>query len=133
MGRKFNLIGKSEDETIRIDIIEQQLADLNERFVQIFSDDIKSFDDLKKNYLLNLPEQLYLLSKFLGDELFFAGKNITYVDFSAYEWLDKQWMFAPEIFKQFPILINYLLRFQQLPTIKKYINSDNSISQLILF
>lgn len=128
MGRKFNLIGKNEDERIRIDIIEQQLIDLNKSFARIFSNDIKSFENLKENYLLNLPQQLNLLSKFLGEKPFFAGINITYIDFAAYQWLDKQWIFAPKIFKQFPNLINYLLRFKQLPTIRECINSDKSIN-----
>ena len=64
------------------------------------------------------------MSKFLGGNPFFAGQTITYMDFLAYEWLDKQTYFAPKMVRKHWNLIEYLSRFEQLPTIKKYMNTD---------
>lgn len=124
MGRKFHLVGKTEQENVRIDIVEQQLSDLNNIFTNLVYSQGEAYENLNKQYLTTLPQQLDLLSKFLGDRPYLAGKSITYVDFPAYEWLDKQLYFSPETVKKFANLVQYHSRIEQLPTIKKYINSS---------
>ncbi len=55
------------------------------------------------------------------------GDSLTYVDFLAYEYLDQQKLFAPDIVSKFDNLVQFLARFESLPTIAKYMKSDKFI------
>jgi len=123
LARKHKLDGATEQEKIRIDMVEQQLTDNNMAFARICYD--PNFETLKVEFLKNLPNMLELLSKFLGDCEFFAGNNITYVDFMAYEILEKFNLFAPEIVGKFQNLKQFMTRIAALPAIAKYLNSDD--------
>lgn len=125
LSRKHKLNGSSEEEQIRISLAEQQLKDNNSAFVRIVYD--PNFETLKIDYLKELPNSLKLLSNFLGDKPYFAGDSLTYVDFLAYEYLDQQKLFAPEVVSKFDNLVQFLARFESIPTIAKYLKSDEYI------
>jgi glutathione S-transferase len=125
LARKYKLTGNTEDEQIRISLAEQQLKDNNTAFVRICYD--TNFETLKIDYFKQLPQTLELLSKFLGDRPYFAGESLTYVDFLAYEYLDQQKLFAPDVVSKFENLVQFLARFELLPTIAKYMKSDKFI------
>ena len=115
----------NEQEKIRIDQLEQQLVDNNGTFVRMnYAFDGGDFGQLKINYLNDLPQTLKLLSNFLGEHQYFSGDNLSYVDFLAYEFIDKQIIFAVDVVKQFNNLIEFHSRFEKLPNIDKYIKSD---------
>ena len=52
---------------------------------------------------------------------------MTYCDFAMYEILDQHKIFAPEIIGKFPKLVAYLQRFEDLPTIRAYRESDKFV------
>ena len=124
LARKHNLNGVNEQEKIRIDQFEQQLVDNNTAFVMMNYAFGGDFGKLKIDYLNGLPQTLKLLSDFLGEHQYFAGDNLSYVDFLAYEFIDKHIMFAGDVVKQFNNLIEFHSRFEKLPNIDKYIKSD---------
>ena len=124
LGRKYGLDGKTEQEKIRIDLVEQQLCDY--RSQQIFS--APNFEEVKDTYKSGLPDKLAALSKFLGDHEFFAGSNNSYVDFFAYEWLDLQRTFAPGVLDNFANLSSFMKRIEELPKVKEYMASNRFIS-----
>ncbi len=55
------------------------------------------------------------------------GDSLTCVDFLAYEYLDQQKLLAPNIVEKFDNLVQFLARFESLPTIAKYLKSDKFI------
>lgn len=101
---------------------EQQLNDFRMAFVQMCYN--PNFETLKVDYLKTLPDKLKLFSDFLGKNKWFAGNNITYVDFLLYEMLAQHKLFAPDCLKNFSNLDEFVKRFEDLPTIKKYMKSD---------
>ncbi|XP_033008359.1 glutathione S-transferase Mu 1-like isoform X3 [Lacerta agilis] len=121
IARKHKMCGESEEEIIRMDILENQLMDVRMAFARVcYSPD---FEKLKPDYLEQIPGELKLLSQFLGDRKWFAGKKITYVDFLAYDVLERLWMFQPKYFEQFPNLKDFLARFEALEKISAYMKS----------
>ncbi len=76
------------------------------------------------NYVQELPVKYDLLSKFLENRSYFAGENITYVDFIAYEYFDKHKTLAPGILEKFNNLKRFHSNIEQLPAIDKYMKSD---------
>ncbi|XP_076598267.1 glutathione S-transferase Mu 3-like [Chaetodon auriga] len=121
IARKHNMCGETEEEKIRVDILENQAMDFRNGFVRLCYSD---FDKLKPGYLETLPTTLRQFSNFLGDRKWFAGDKITFVDFIMYELLDQHRMFHPTCLDDFKNLKDLLDRFEALDKIAAYMKSD---------
>uniref|UniRef100_A0A803TZQ0 Glutathione S-transferase n=1 Tax=Anolis carolinensis TaxID=28377 RepID=A0A803TZQ0_ANOCA len=122
LARKHKMCGETEEEIIRMDILENQLMDFRMQLARIcYSPD---FEKLKPEYIKQLPEKLKRFSQFLGDRKWFLGDKITYVDFLAYDILDLHQMFQPKCLDQFKNLKDFLDRFEALEKISAYIKSS---------
>ncbi|XP_014886462.1 glutathione S-transferase Mu 1-like isoform X3 [Poecilia latipinna] len=124
LARKNNLCGDTEEQKIRIDMLEQQCLDLRASFVRMCYVDLEG---LKPDYLKALPEALKLFSDFLGQRKWFAGDKITFVDFVMYELLDQHRMFHSSCLDDFKNLKDFLDRFEALEKIAAYMKSSRFI------
>uniref|UniRef100_A0A8C0XN78 GST C-terminal domain-containing protein n=1 Tax=Castor canadensis TaxID=51338 RepID=A0A8C0XN78_CASCN len=70
------------------------------------------FEKLKPEYLEQLPGMMKLFSEFLGKRPWFAGDKITFVDFIAYDVLERNQLFEPKCLEMFPNLKDFLCRFE---------------------
>lgn len=124
LARKFKLEPESEEDKIRADLTEQQIHDIRINFAMMcYKPD---FEKLKDEYLKNLPNILKSLSTFLGERQWFASDDKpTYVDFMVYESLDHHKTLAPDCLDDFKNLKDFTERFEELPTIKKYMQSKD--------
>jgi len=128
VARKNNLVGETEMERARADMLEQQLSDDNRNFVMMnYAFSGGEFPTLKANYLKTMPDVVGAISKFLGDRQFFAGPKMTYVDFIAYELIDKWILFEKSIVSNFPNLVSFHDRIEKIPSVAKYMASDKFI------
>ncbi|MCP6467769.1 glutathione binding-like protein, partial [Klebsiella pneumoniae] len=94
--------GETEEERIRVDILENQVMDTRRQFFMLsFSPD---FEKEKPEFLQGLPEKMKLYSEFLGKRPWFAGSKITYADFLVYDVLDHHRMFESKCLDAFPNL-----------------------------
>ncbi|XP_037062889.1 glutathione S-transferase Mu 7 isoform X3 [Peromyscus leucopus] len=71
LARKHNLCGETEEERIRVDILENQLMDNRMVLARLCYN--PDFEKLKPGYLEQLPEMMRLYSEFLGKRPWFAG------------------------------------------------------------
>lgn len=124
IARKHKMCGESEDECVRVDIMENQAMDFRNDFAMLC---YTNFEKLKPGYLEKLPEKLQQLSNFLGDRKWFAGDKITFVDFIMYELLDQHRMFEPTCLDKFKNLKDLLDRFEGLEKIAAYMKSERFI------
>ncbi|XP_005076670.1 glutathione S-transferase Mu 2 [Mesocricetus auratus] len=122
IARKHNLCGETEEEKIRIDILENQVMDTRMQLVMVCYN--PEFEKQKSEYLKGLPEKMKLYSEFLGKRPWFAGDKITYVDFLAYDVLDQQQLFEPKCLDAFPNLKDFKARFEALKKISAYMKSS---------
>ncbi|XP_054157586.1 glutathione S-transferase Mu 1-like [Oppia nitens] len=128
LARKHGLVGQTECELARQDMAEYQLTDYMTAFFRMLFDP-SGLEAARQTYIADqLPKQLDELSKFLGTNQWLAGKQLTYVDFVTYECLDWFRLFSPETMAKFPVLVEYLTRFENLPPIKAYMSSPEFIS-----
>ncbi|GAB6026915.1 Glutathione S-transferase Mu 4 [Chamberlinius hualienensis] len=122
IGRKYNLAGSTEDERVRAELVEAQLYDYRAKYVEtVYSGD--KFEEYKATYPAVLTDALKSLSDFLGDRKFFAGDNLTFVDFLAYEYLYQNRKFQPAVFDSFDNIKQFLQRFEALPRVAEYIKT----------
>ncbi|RWS25455.1 glutathione S-transferase Mu 1-like isoform X2 [Leptotrombidium deliense] len=131
LARKYKLVGETEEETIRLDLAEQQLVDVRTGLVKVAYSG-SEYEKNREEYLKTLPEKLELLSKFLGDRKFILGDKLTYVDFLLYEVLDFHRLFEATSLNAYENLKSYLERFEALPAIEKYMKSGK-FSRLPVF
>lgn len=121
IARKHNLCGESDDEKVRVDILENQAMDFRNGFVILCYTD---FDKMKPGYTERLPGTLKQFSEFLGTRKWFAGDKITFVDFIMYELLDQHIMFDSKCLDNFKNLQELVDRFEALEKIAAYMKSS---------
>ncbi|KAL6083204.1 hypothetical protein STEG23_010544 [Scotinomys teguina] len=122
IARKHNMCGNTEEEKIRVDIMENQIMDFRMQLVRLcYSSDHES---LKPQYLEQLPAQLRQFSLFLGKFSWFAGEKLTFVDFLTYDVLDQNRMFEPKCLDEFPNLKAFMCRFEALEKIAAFLQCD---------
>ncbi|XP_048409515.1 glutathione S-transferase Mu 3-like [Stegostoma tigrinum] len=122
IARKQKLVGETEDEKIRVDMLENQAMDFRMGFVRLAYD--PDFEDLKADYLKGLSSILKQFSDFLGKRPWFAGDKITFVDFLMYELFDEHRVFEPKCLDEFQNLKDFVEHFEALEKIAAYIKSD---------
>ncbi|CAG0894174.1 unnamed protein product [Darwinula stevensoni] len=123
LGRKHGLYGETEEEQCRQDMAEQQHGDLNWARRQLVYFDFTPENNSK--YLQEtLPPHLELFTKFIGNSKWLVGDRLTYVDFLWYESLDWHLYLDPECFKDFPLVRDFMDRFENLPNVREYLKSD---------
>ncbi|XP_070124666.1 glutathione S-transferase Mu 5 isoform X10 [Equus przewalskii] len=110
-----NVGGETEEEKIRVDILENEIMDTRMALARLCYN--PDFEKLKPEYLEALPETVKLFSQFLGKRPWFAGDKITFVDFLAYDLLDRLRMFEPKCLDAFPNLKDFIARFEVIPLI----------------
>nr|XP_048682636.1 glutathione S-transferase Mu 1-like isoform X3 [Caretta caretta] len=122
IARKHKLCGETEEEMLRVDMLENQAMDFRMSLVMICYN--PDFEKLKPGYLEQLPGKLKLFSQFLGKRKWFAGEKITFVDFLMYDVLDQNRMLEPKCLDQFQNLKDFLDRFEALEKIAVYMSSS---------
>uniref|UniRef100_A0A8D1YMY6 Glutathione S-transferase n=1 Tax=Sus scrofa TaxID=9823 RepID=A0A8D1YMY6_PIG len=129
IARKHNMCGETEEEKIRVDIMENQIMDFRMQLIRLcYSPD---HEKLKPQYLEQLPGQLKQFSLFLGKYSWFAGEKLTFVDFLTYDVLDQNRIFEPRCLDEFPNLKAFMCRFEALEKIAAYMQSDRFLKMPI--
>ncbi|CAG2108476.1 unnamed protein product [Medioppia subpectinata] len=124
LGEKHGLSATADPQRAVQDMAEQQLQDVLQGFLGIMFGPGDGEAKPPAYITGTLEPQLDLLAKFLADKQWLTGDQLSYVDFHAYELLDKLRLYAPESVAKHPNIGQYLDRFEALPAIKAYMSSD---------
>ncbi|THD20185.1 Glutathione S-transferase mu [Fasciola hepatica] len=106
-------------------MIEGAAMDLRMGFVRVCYN--PKFEEVKGDYLKELPTTLKMWSDFLGDRHYLTGSTVSHVDFMVYEALDCIRYLAPQCLEDFPKLKEFKSRIEDLPKIKAYMESEKFI------
>jgi len=132
IARKHNLLGNTEEEQIRVDLADCQNDDFRVGIVTLVYN--PDFSEVKKaDYLKTVPEKLEQFSKFLGNNPWFGGKNISYADFAIYEVFDQHRALDANVLKAFKNLDDFAARFENLDKISAFMKSPRFIKYPINF
>nr|XP_042895694.1 glutathione S-transferase Mu 1-like [Parasteatoda tepidariorum] len=125
LAEKYGMDGKTEEDKLRVSLSEQQIIDFRMKFFATLL--TADFEKTKKEYLEKVPDQLKLISAFLGNRKFLAGDYLTYVDFMAYDTFDFNVLLSQNILDHFPALKAYHERIRNLPELEDYFNSTTYV------
>eukprot|EP00731_Ephydatia_muelleri_P001439 Em0001g1439a len=106
IARKHNLCGRTEDEMIMVDMLENEAMDLRNGFVLDFCYN-PNMEAMKPDYLILAKSRLQKLASVLGNKPWFVGDEITFPDFLLYERLEQHRLFDPSLFNDFPNLLGF--------------------------
>ena len=131
LAKKHNLIAEDDKSLIRQEMFEQQLNDFRFPFLNVLATYTRGkpgFEEAKMLFVKTIPGHYESFSKFLGRNQWFTGDELNYVDLLAYETFYWMRFWAPRILDQFDNLVQFMNRFENLPAIKAYKNSNDYIS-----
>ncbi|KAA3674695.1 glutathione S-transferase [Paragonimus westermani] len=118
-------VGSTPEERATISMIEGALGDLRNGVSRIAYNE--KFEELKVDYLKNLPATLRMWSEFLGDKPYLHHSAPSHLDFMFYEALDVLHYLEPTCLDAFPNLSQFMHRVEAIPNIKAYMESDRFI------
>lgn len=124
LGRKYDLVGDNEAQTLRIELAEQQANDLRHALIDMVYFN-PNYEKDREEYLIKLPGILEQFDKFIGTSKWIAGDKFTYADFLMYDALDFNRLFDSKSFEGKDNVNSYLTRFEEIPQIKSYMTSGN--------
>jgi len=129
LGRKHSMDGKTEMEKIRVDILENQAMDFTMGYVGlVYRSDPAHFTENLEKYRIKAKDHLERFNNFISDRKYFAGEELTYVDFMMYERLLIHRMLDSTLLEPFEKLLAFMKRFQEVPGIATFMNSDECFS-----
>lgn len=123
LGRKHDLAARNEQENMELDVLEQQARDLSMGLLYSTAPN-PNHQEARKKYEDNLVNVLKPWAEHLQGRKWALGDRLTYVDFLLYEALDWNHEFKPDAFKGYPVLLEYLKKFEELPNLKEYFASS---------
>jgi glutathione S-transferase len=127
LARKYDLDAKTEAEHIRLDLAMDELIDLRNNMGRTsYSPD---FATLKAAFVSSAANKLSEANKFLGSHQWFAGDRLTFVDFAWYELLQVLSTMEPSLLDNCDNLKGLVRRFEALPAIKQYLQSDKFLAR----
>ncbi|VDP92603.1 unnamed protein product [Echinostoma caproni] len=121
----LSTVGVTPEERARISMIEGAVIDLRFGLGRIAYS--PQFEQLKVDYLKNLPSILQMWSKFLGERKYLMGDSVTHLDFLLYEALDVHKHLEMHCLDQFTNLVQFMHHIEELPKIKAYMGSSRFI------
>ncbi|XP_040066546.1 glutathione S-transferase Mu 1 [Ixodes scapularis] len=122
LGRKHNLAAETEAETTELDVLEQQATDLCESIREAAFSPVEPHS--MRPYEDRLDEVLGPWMVHLEGRQWVLGDRLTYVDFLLYEGLDWHRLWKADVFKNYPTLDAYVRKFEDLPNLKTYFQSQ---------
>ncbi|KAA0198311.1 Tyr p 8 allergen [Fasciolopsis buskii] len=125
ISEKHGTLGSTPEERAKLSMIEGAAMDLRMAFGRTCYS--PNFEELKVEYLKELPKTLKMWSHFLGDHQYLTGSKVSHVDFMLYDTLDSIGYLAPHCLDEFANLKQFKSRIEALPQIKNYMESKRFI------
>ncbi|XP_018027524.1 glutathione S-transferase Mu 4-like [Hyalella azteca] len=118
LARRYNLLGSTEEEHIRVDMAEGIIADILCAVSTLCHD--PEFETKLVTFIENLDVSLLKLAKLIKNNSFVIGEKLTWVDFALFELLEIYLAVAPDSLEKHPSLQAFHKRIRELPGVKEY-------------
>jgi glutathione S-transferase len=124
LARKHKLDGDSLRDQAEVMMILQESSDFRSPIVRLSYNEYEYSSFKDRLIAEHIKPGLKRFSRRLGSNMFFVGDHVTAADFVLYDLFDICRLFDPTCLQDVPNLVAFIERFEALPRIKAYINSD---------
>jgi len=124
IAKRHQLCGKDPTEEAMADMVSEIANEYRTTLTRLFYN--PAFESEVEAFLALAPEKLRTFNDTVGDG-YFAGSNLTWVDFVMYELLDQTRILSPGIFDRYDNIARFMDAFENFEAIKIYMGSDNFI------
>ncbi|KAM4636683.1 glutathione S-transferase P 1-like isoform 2-T2 [Discoglossus pictus] len=125
LGRKHGLNGSNDQETALIDMANDGVEDLRQKFGRLV---FFEFETGKEKYIQELPNHLApferIISQNSNGTKFLIGNQISYADYNLLDILQCNLDLSATCLSAFPLLAAYVERMVSRPKIVEYLQSD---------
>ncbi|XP_072281056.1 glutathione S-transferase P 1-like [Pyxicephalus adspersus] len=125
LGRKFNVAGSNDVEYTYIDMMNDGVEDLRQKFSKFM---FFEFETGKEKYEKELPNQLSafekVLSKNSNGTKFLVGDKISFADYNLLDIIQCNQSVFPNCLSSFPLLTAYVDRIVSRSNLSKYLKSE---------
>jgi glutathione S-transferase len=128
LARKNGLYGSNAEEAAMIDMAMDTAWDLKLDLVKLVFD--QDFEKKRDSFAAGLESKFKKYSDFLGDKKWVAGDNVSMADFAFIDVVNWHHQFAPTEVEKFPKFMALKERFEALPKIKEFLDSDRNFPAL---
>jgi glutathione S-transferase len=125
ISRKHGLLGKTEEEMYKVDMMEGEILDFRSRFSGLCYS--PEFEGKKAAFLESLPCYLERFEKFIGGHKHAVGDNFTYIDILLYEYLDQHLCLDSTCLDKFDHLKKLHKSVGEIDSIKKFRDDSRCI------
>nr|ACO10825.1 Glutathione S-transferase P [Caligus rogercresseyi] len=124
LARKLGLYGKDQREAALIDMVDEAIQDLLNKYIKLM---FEKDDSGKERYLKALPTDLKPFEKTLSSNKgsFLVGDKISLADYALVLLLVHHQVLSPPCLDAFPSLQSYLKRLCARPNLHAYLHSDD--------
>ncbi|KAF0312633.1 Glutathione S-transferase Mu 1 [Amphibalanus amphitrite] len=130
LGRKYNMAANNDAEASQLDMLEGVVIDVRTWFFDLCYQTEEGFKAGLPEAVQRSTTYCQQLNAYLGSKPWFLGDRITYVDVMAYDMLTNWRELEPKVLDGSDNLKQLVDRFEALPNIKKYMESDRFIKPI---
>lgn len=127
MGQKHKLAGKTEKESLLIDILTHEAHDLVINVLKCMKCPKVIQESVKAEFLAKFEPKLQEFEDFMKEKQFTLGEDLSYADFLLYTGLDYLRYYDAQVLEKYDELKNYCDRMEALPELDKYFKSDKFV------
>lgn len=127
MGQKHKLAGKTEKESLLIDILTHEANDLVINVLKCMKCPKVIQESVKAEFLAKFEPKLQEFEDFMKEKQFTLGEDLSYADFLLYTGLDYLRYYDAQVLEKYDELKNYCDRMEALPELDKYFKSDKFV------
>jgi len=127
LGQKHKLAGKTEKESLLIDILTHEAHDLVINVLKCMKCPKVIQESVKAEFLAKFEPKLQEFEDFMKEKQFTLGEDLSYADFLLYTGLDYLRYYDAQVLEKYDELKNYCDRMEALPELDKYFKSDKFV------
>ncbi|XP_069089180.1 glutathione S-transferase P 1-like [Pleurodeles waltl] len=131
LGRKHDVYGKNDKEAALIDMANDGVEDLREKFYRCY---FFEWDTGKEKYMEDLPNQLRAFERLLSQNSsgFLVGSTVSFADYNLLDLLHNHLVYVPDCLNSFPHLKAFKEKMECRPKLKAYLQSNDHKNRIFL-
>eukprot|EP01080_Neovahlkampfia_damariscottae_P004927 gene4927-8524_t len=128
IARKYGLVCKTEEEQIRVEMVEQEGRDFGGSFTRLCYNPNSNEDSKDSYFQKEAPVYLDKFERFLGERKYFAGDSMSHADIFLFDLLDQMMCVHPKLLENHKNLQRFYNQFNEMEQVQAFRKDSNYIA-----